>query len=356
MGFLRGLLRIGNTTTRQPAGNSDNPHEFFLAIPPGWVRKPLTSSLKAAGGRIALILPGRASFNISSGPPDQQTPHDKCERAEEMKRFLRHGVPGSLGEAIVDVVTPISGEENVARADIAMGRGVHGMISIIHRGTEYVLQYEFLESGRSQLESLIRAFRLPGVEEDSPRFDLSTLADAIAQLDSQDPNARDRARNVLTAAGPQALPILLSSVNACNQAIMSGLAAGSGDKREILALVRRVEILGDLRDIRAVPALLNAVGDAAGAQAVSDEARILLQSAKAALIKLGPPAAPAIIKVLDTPSAIIRCALADVLTGIGGLEAINALRHLADDPDAAVRDVANRASSSFEFSIRRQDS
>ena len=356
MGFLRRLLRIGDSSTGQPADKSDNWHEFFSAIPPGWLCMPLTSSLKAAGGRLALISPSRASFNISSGPPDPQTPHDKWGRADAMKRFLRDSVPGALGDAVVDVVTPLSGEDNVARADIATGRGVHGLISIIHRGTEYVLQYEFRESERSQLESLIGAIRLPGVEKDSPRLDSDSLADAIAQLDSQDPNARDLARNELTAAGPQSLPILLSSVNACNQAIMSGIALGNGGKREILALERRVEIMGDLRDIRAMPALLNALGDAAGAQVVSNEARMLLQSAKAALVKLGLPAAPAIIKVLDTPSAAIRCALADVLPGIGGFEALTALRHLADDPDATVRDVAIRASSSFEFSIRKQNS
>ena len=352
MSFLRRLLGLGQGTY-DDTDYVDPEFHFTLRIPGGWRQAALVPRFRSTGGRLALTASNGAVFNVSCGAPDPAMPSDKIARVERAREFLAQSVPAVVGPPLRDVTTPISGEMNVARAEISTVQGFHGLISILHEGIEYVLQYGGNERTRSQVEMLIASFCLPRTVRRYPAriVDFSTV---VARLDAADEDARQRARGRLLQAGAESVPSILASVNACNQAIMAAAALGP-QRMElgIRSLLRRIELLGELGDARGIPAILNAIGDSAKAKQMSSEAHRLLLVSQEALVRLGPLAVTEIAKVINTPSVDIRLALAEVLAKIGGTESQRVLQTMLDDPQESIRVLAQRATETFDFRIER---
>jgi len=332
----------------------DPEFRFSLRIPGSWRQMPLIPQFRTTGGRIALVRPGGAKFNVSCGAPDSETPTDKIERGEHALAFLAQSVRGVVARPSRDLTTEVSGETNVARAEVSTLQGFHGLISILHEGIEYTFQYRGNEGTRAEIEALIASFCLPGTSFHS-HARLKDFSKVVDQLDAADESARQNARDLLVQAGSEALPAILASVNACIQGIMTAAAVGPQRiELRIRALRRRIDLLGKIGDERGIPAILNAIGDSAKAQEMSPEARRLLLASQDALIKLGAKAVAPIAKVLDTAGAQIRLALAQVLEGIGGAESEKVLRTMLDDPEEGIRTIARRATETFDFGIERR--
>ena len=353
MGFLRQLLGLDQDTPDH-AYYVDPEFRFSLKVPGSWRRTPLALQFRSTGGRIALVRPGGATFNVSCGAPDSETPTDKIERGEHALAFLAQSVRGVVARPSRDVTTEVSGETNVARAEISTLQGFHGLISILHEEIEYTLQYRGNERTRAEIEALIASFCLPGTPFHS-QARLKDFSRVVDQLDTADENVRQNARDLLVQAESEALPAILASVNACIQGIMTAAAVGPQRiELRIRALRRRIELLGKIGDERGIPAILNAIGDSAKAQEMSPEARRLLLASQDALIRLGAKAVSPIAKVLETPGDRIRLALAQVLERIGGAESQKVLRTMLDDPEEGIRTIAQRATEAFDFGIERR--
>jgi len=352
MSFLRWLL--GSPRGAAAGGEyRDDETGFCLAIPAGWRHVRLTREFRGVGGRIALALPEDAgTFNVSCGAPDADVPADKHARADRACAFLARSAPRTTAPPVRDVATSISGESNVARAEAATARGFFGMISILHREVEYAIQYAGTERSRPQIEAMIASFALPGATTQRPAADVD-YASLVGQLDARGDSQRRDARDNLVRAGGEAVAAILGSVHACNQAIMSaGSVSGPAAMgKQIDALRRRIEVLAAIGDPRGIPAMLNAIGDAAQCQDVSAEARRLLMAAQDAVVAVGAAAVAPIADVVDTPSPEIRLALVQVLGRIGGPQAGRVLGALRDDPDERVRVAARQAGSSFTFDV-----
>lgn len=350
MNLLKKLFGPRSDNFEDPSVYVDPNFGFSIRIPSGWRRTSMVWSFRATGGCVALALPRQATLNISCGAPDPQTPTDKLARAEAAVAFLAKSVGRTVGPPLRDVVTSISGQDNVARSEVSTADGLHGLISIIHNDIEYVLQYHATEESRDRVESLIRSFRLPGTAV-SAEPEVAEIGETVTALDAENEADRRRAHELLCGVGSAAVPALLSSVNACTQAIVHALMTDWRAGPQIEALQRRIELLGDLRDIRGVPAMLNAIGDSAQSEDFSPEAKRLRVVSQAALVKVGHDAVRDVANVLNTPSARLRLALVEVLIRIGGSEAQAILQGLANDPDTSVREAANRASKIFDFPI-----
>lgn len=147
----------------------DDEFGFEVAVPRGWREQPLVGAFAGTGGRLALRSRDGATANFSCGPPDPGTPTDNVQRANEARTFFAR-VPGTVSVPFRDVATAVSGEENVARAEVRTQDGFHGIVSVIHKGIEYVIQYHATKRARSEVADLIASFRLPGsVEGGLPR-------------------------------------------------------------------------------------------------------------------------------------------------------------------------------------------
>jgi hypothetical protein len=343
--WLFGDRRRANTMYR------DEDFGFEVTIPPGWRKQTLVGVFAATGGRLSLRSRDGATANFSCGPPDSGSPTDKIKRADLARTFLAHDVPGAASVPLRDVATSLSGEENVARAEVRTRDGFHGIVSVIHKGIEYVIQYHGTERTRSEVEDLIASFRLPGSTTQVAPQPAVDAARVVAKLDDQAPQTRESARKQLIQMGKMgtaAVPSLLASVNACNQAIMAAGAGLSGHFGSTVDALRyRIEVLGAIGDPGAIPAILNAIGDAA--RNYGREVEQLLHASEKALSAIGQPAVPRIADVIDTPTAAIRLALIRVLVQIGGTQARDGLTSIIrGDSSAEVRRKAEDGLSELE--------
>ena len=353
MGFFRRLLGLEQDAPWDGRCHASE-FGFDLQVPERWRRTRLVPAFRATGGRLALASPDGALFNVSCGPLDLGTSPDKVVRAEQARDFLVRAVPGALPPGLRDVLSPVSGLTNTARAEVATPGGFHGLISLLHEGMEFTIQYKGNERTRADIEMLITYFHVPGTDGRPPERFLDFRA-AVSGLDSPDEGERGRARDLLVQAGSDSLPAVLASVNACNQAIMTAMRNGYPlVEARIAALRRRIELLGIIGDEKGIPAILNAIGDSAKAQESSPEARGLLSASQKALTGLGRKAARAIADVMDERDANVRLALAQVLEKIEGSESREILRTVEDDTDRGVRDIARRAEDVFDFEIRKE--
>jgi len=353
MGFLRKLLGLDGDMPEY-RDYIDPEFRFSLRVPGSWRQTSLVPQFQSTGGRIALARSGGAMFNVSCGAPDPGTPTDKIERVERARVFLAQSVPGVVAAPLRDVATEMSGEANVARAEVSTVQDFYGLISILHKGIEYTLQYSGNERTRSEIEALIASFHLP----DTLEYSQARVTDfwaVVDRLDATDASERLSAHDLLAQAGAEAVPAILASVNACNQAIMAAARGGLRSMElQINALCRRIELLGQIGDERGIPALLNALGDSAQAREISPGAQRLFLLSQEALVKLGTKSVAPIAKVLDTPGARIRLALVEVLEKIGDAESRRILNTMLDDPEEGIRVIARRAMETFDFNIERR--
>lgn len=356
MDFIRKLLGLDRTIAIQEEQEYVDPvFHFHLEIPPKWRRMALVPEFQSTGGRIALAHPDGAVFNVSCGPLDPGIPEDKIARAVLAAKYLAQSVAFAIATPLRDVTTEIPGEDNVARVEVATRQGFEGLISILHHGVEFTLQYQGNDDTRPQLEALITSFGLPGFLHHTltHNTDFST---AILGLDTANQFERQSARDILVNAGVAPVPALLTSVQACNQAIMVSANYGPlGMESRIDALCSRIEILGKIGDERGIPAMLNAIGDSSQSKQISPAAQRLYITSQDALVSFGSAAVVPIAKVLNTPSASIRQALAEVLVKIGDAESHQLLKGMQDDPDAGLRAIARSCTETFKFEIVRKE-
>lgn len=93
-------------------------------------------------------------------------------------------------------------------------------------------------------------------------------------------------------------------------------------------------ILGEIRDPRAVPGLMNLL---------HDDYYSVRREAAAALIAIGSPAVEPVISALSDPDGDVRKRAADVLAEIGDTRAIAPLEGLFNDEDWYARKAAEGA-------------
>ena len=151
---------------RRLASDSDERYvdplfHFSLTIPAGWVRQKLVGEFVGTGGRLAIShVSHAATFNVSVGPPDRPewlaTEARSRAAAEYVKKISSRVGPVSVIDSI-----PISGEANVVVVEYGtqttvggdVRRRNNGLISIVHKGIEYTLQWSAEQRYESQARS-----------------------------------------------------------------------------------------------------------------------------------------------------------------------------------------------------------
>lgn len=103
--------------------------------------------------------------------------------------------------------------------------------------------------------------------EGLPSDKLQTL---LQSLDTVKSELLDEIEQELLKFGDQAVDALLASADECNRRITAAGLAQQGTETEkyMMALERRIKVLGIIRSPRAVPAILDALADSAGTVAV----------------------------------------------------------------------------------------
>jgi hypothetical protein len=328
----------------------DSVYGFTVESSQDWVMQSHDNNFVLEGGRYAIERPSLANLNISCRPITTETPLNKHIRVHSLKEYLIQNKPSSSTiSPVQDAVTPISGEDNVVRVEIKIATGFFGRISMIHQDIELIIAFEGDEIIRSEIETIISSFRLPGSSLPIEGDGVTRSQAEINRLDDKNPNIRAQAKQNLIKIGRDAVTSLIASVNTCNLSIMVTSARNTGNAGiSIEALTRRIEVLGDLQDSRSIPVFLNAIGDAVGAFDKAEqnygiletarEVKQLLEVSLTALSKMGAKAVPHIIKVIDDPRPNIRIALVEVLGHIGGYEATLQLERIYNhDPERKVR-------------------
>lgn len=161
---------------RRPADDSgtyhDSRHGFSFCIPSGWLKQKMDPQFVRSGGRVAISHKTHAAtLNVSAGPldrPEWSLPEVRVVAAQDM--LLK--APGLVGRVDVKTLAPISGEENVVIAEYhtrATVAGVkrqrnNGLVSILHDGTEFVIQWSAEADFETQVRDMIASFELPTVQ------------------------------------------------------------------------------------------------------------------------------------------------------------------------------------------------
>ncbi len=141
--------------------------------------------------------------------------------------------------------------------------------------------------------------------------DESAVRALIGALRSSDRRVRDAAYKALIEVGPPAVPALIGTLNDDDPAIREYAAAtlgGIGDMRAVKPLTAMLDgsrrrryiaawALGELKAAGATGLLVKSLGDKNDA--------VQRESARA-LMKIGPPAVPALITALDDPNPDVR--------------------------------------------------
>jgi hypothetical protein len=143
---------------------------FSLTIPPGWVKQSLVGVFAQTGGRLAIShISHTATFNVSVGPPDKPQWLSAESRSRAAAEFVSK-IPSRIGSVMTVDSTPISGEANVVIAEYAtqapvggqMRQRKNGLISIVHNGIEYTLQWSAEQEYENQARAIIDSFTLTG--------------------------------------------------------------------------------------------------------------------------------------------------------------------------------------------------
>jgi hypothetical protein len=125
---------------QSPRVHIDRTAGFSIEIPSSWQPAKPVREFVASGGRLAIAHVTRhATLNVSHGPPDEPRLADPDVREATLLRI----VTGSGYDQVVIGRPAVSGETNVVRGDWIESDGGHaGLMSIVHDGSETVLQWK----------------------------------------------------------------------------------------------------------------------------------------------------------------------------------------------------------------------
>jgi len=330
----------------------DQVYRFSIEIPEYWELDSTQGGFDNKKCRLTVKLSEQAEIKISCAPPGSQTPFEKSARSYFYSHELEETTENVISGALHNVITPISGKDNSVRVELLTRKGFTGIISVFHAGLEYLIHYKSNNSKRDQIESLINSFCLPGYE---PIKDpISTkFTHMFTMLDSEKEIDQIEAQVKLVQAGSGAVSALIASINSCNQNIMHSFQTRGIAEQEIAALKRRIEVLGEIRDLQGVNAIIPAIADSVQVQSGSKEAAKLLIAAKEALRNIGNNAVGQIQKSLDLAGPMCKMALVEVLERMGTNDAIKVLRSLANDPDPLIREIVERTIGVVIFYIEK---
>jgi hypothetical protein len=178
-------------------------------------------------------------------------------------------------------------------------------------------------------------------------FDVSELnatTNAIQDIKSSDERIRDRG-----------VDSILNDRKATIEQLISLVDVEKAEKQDEKTRIAAVYLLGDLRAVEAVPVLSKALSESLDDGATLDISRYDVP-AFTALVKIGRPAVPAMIKNVETSdSQVLRTSSLDVLVHVLGgkrrlLELLAKLLEPSLEDQPANRDVARRIKDAYEWS------
>jgi len=149
---------------------SDALFHFTLTIPPDWVKQSLVGQFAQTGGRVAISHTSHAAtFNVSVGPPDKPAWLAAEPRSRAATEYVRN-IAGRVGPLTTVDATPIGGEANAViveyETQAPVGRQMrqrkNGLISVVHNGLEYTLQWSAEREYEDQARAIIQSFTLTG--------------------------------------------------------------------------------------------------------------------------------------------------------------------------------------------------
>ena len=143
---------------------------FSLTIPAGWANQKLVGEFVGSGGRLAIShVSHAATLNVSVGPPDSPEWLASEARCRAALQYVKK-IPSRVGPVSVIDPTPIGGEANVVIVEYGsqatvggdLRRRKNGLISIVHNGIEYTLQWSAEQDYEGQARAIIGSFTLTG--------------------------------------------------------------------------------------------------------------------------------------------------------------------------------------------------
>lgn len=164
---LLDLISEQRQNTDKPSKYENTKYGFSFTIPAGWVRQRLLQPFISTEGQIAIShKTHRATFNVSAGPPDRPEWREKETRARAVRDFLTKA-PRRIGSVEVTTSASVGGELNTVFAEYETEidiRGVsrrrrNGLISIIHNGLEYAIQWSAEPDFEEQVKGIIDSFK-----------------------------------------------------------------------------------------------------------------------------------------------------------------------------------------------------
>jgi tetratricopeptide (TPR) repeat protein len=150
----------------KPSTYTDTENSLSLIIPADWLKQRSVQDFSDAGGQIAIShKTHRATFTVSVGPPDKPEWIAQEARATAVREYLAH-VPGRVSDAAVTTFRSVGGEQNTVWAEYqtesticgATRRQQAGLISIVHHGLEYALQWSAEPDLEQQAKAIVDSF------------------------------------------------------------------------------------------------------------------------------------------------------------------------------------------------------
>ena len=145
----------------------DTKYPFLFVISAGWLNQKLEPQFSRTGGRVAVSHNTHAAtLNVSIGPPDRPEFLSKQARAAALRGFLQN-MPDRIGDFEIRTSDLVDGETNVVVGEYETvtivrdrkRRRKDGLVSIIHRDLEYVMQWSAEHNLEQQTRQIISSFR-----------------------------------------------------------------------------------------------------------------------------------------------------------------------------------------------------
>jgi tetratricopeptide (TPR) repeat protein len=164
---LLDLIAERRQKSDKPSTYTNAEYGFSFVIPAGWLKQRLVQQFSTTGGQIAISHnTHRATFNVSVGPPDRPEWTAKEARASAVRAFLTRA-PGRIGSIAITTTIAVGGESNTVSAEYETEteiRGVtrrrrDGLMSVIHNGLEYALQWSAERDLEEQVKGIIDSFK-----------------------------------------------------------------------------------------------------------------------------------------------------------------------------------------------------
>lgn len=164
---LLDLISERRQGSSEPTQYTNMEYGFSFTIPAEWLKQRLVHQFSSTGGQVAISHKShKATFNVSVGPPDRPECRAKETKAGAVRDFISRA-PGRIGDVAVSTSTPIGGESNTVCAEYTGQRDIRGisvrtkegLISIIHDGLEYAIQWSATSEYEDQVKAIIASFK-----------------------------------------------------------------------------------------------------------------------------------------------------------------------------------------------------